>query len=399
MKIHNIDSFKINGEYIILSEINNSSFVFKKEDVIDLEMVDFEESNFLTVKPHKVRWTWVPLLIVLCLGYFILFQIIPLNVLGGILKFFILMLSPISYFLLLGVFSHLNGFFSEERNPKFKGKVLRIIDNKKENHYFNFASSGYNIYNFVKFSNNDYTRALGFNSYGFDNLLEVIKFFDYYVSEVNSINLIEIKPKVDSDEALPFNLNIQLVSMTNDYGLNIKSVINFLFNCLLLALFFNGPWQDFNLPTLLIFLIFTPILIQFIYLIRGLILRINNKTLFRDLGWYWGQSYNLNLSFYNDQIAAIRFYYKGKHYDNDVFKNSSRKITYTDGYFSFKIEAPEWDEDLKETWMAIFKEKGKPNNDNLIYDFNQNHLKILGIKERNINPKWEDIKSVLNKVK
>jgi hypothetical protein len=49
--------------------------------------------------------------------------------------------------------------------------------------------------------------------------------------------------------------------------------------------------------------------------------------------------------------------------------------------------------------MAIFKEKGKPNNDNLIYDFNQNHLKILGIKERNINPKWEDIKSVLNKVK
>jgi len=230
-------------------------------------------------------------------------------------------------------------------------------------------------------------------------LLEVIKFFDYYVAEVNSINLIEIKPKVVSDGALPFNLNIHLESMTNDYGLNIKSVINFLFNCLLLALFFNGLWQDFNLPTLLNFLIFTPILIQFIYLIRGLILRINNKTLFRDLGWFLGQRYNLNLSFYNDQIAAIRFYYKGKHYDNNVFENSSRKITYTDGYFSFKIEAPEWDEDLKETWMAIFKEKGKPNNDNLIYDFNQNHLKILGIKERNINPKWEDIKSVLNKVK
>jgi hypothetical protein len=398
MKIHNIDSVKINGEYIILSEINYSSYVFKKEDVIVLEMVDFEESNFLTVKLHKVRWAWYPLLIVLCLGYFILFQIIPLNVLGGILKFFILISSPFIYFLLLSVLSYLNGLSSEKTDPKFKGKVLRIIDSKRGNHNFNFASSGYNIYNFVKFSNNHYSEGLGFQKEGFDNLIATINFFDYYVYEVNSINLIEIKPKVVSDETLPFNLNIALESKTNDYGLNIKSVINFLFHCLLLALFFNSFSQDFNLPTLLNFLIFTPILIQFIYLIRGLILRIRNKTLFRDLG-FTGQHYNLYLRLYNDQIAGIQFYYKGKLYDNDVYKSSSRKITYTDGYFSFKIEAPEWDEDLKETWMAIFKEKGKPNNDNLIYDFNQNHLKILGIKERNINPKWEDIKSVLNKVK
>jgi hypothetical protein len=288
MKLHKLYKTTLKSDFIILHCYENEKFAFKKEDVVNLDFVEYygqhedndgkgkwqqilEKSRSETYKKLQffMFWILIPLYLFIFIMTFLHSGWYPreVNVLNAIIFFSIPVLTVLYYLANIIRFSLSASTFE---NLEINGKtsfILQILDSKNKQYFFK-----------------------DFRNYpdGNSHIINLLDFFDYHLCSVDSKS-IHIKPKNEKSD-LQTNYFFKFQFSFKSYGLeHFQSfTFGFLFYCLIFSFCFSetylisDPWVRF--PVYIVIIPFIICMYLLLVLVRGVYEKIKRKTFFNTGG-------------------------------------------------------------------------------------------------------------------
>jgi hypothetical protein len=283
MKVYEIDDIKFIDEYLIFdNRSGDESFAFKKEDVIDLEFIDFKRKIKKTTWSAILEKTRRNMLKSLGFVFLWLFPIIFLTiwvnfdleqtmnwwlaiVFISICAFSLFFVTCLLNLLNIPILFFSNMLFGEEPQGNFTlENNLKIIDTKNITYLFSLNE-----------------RLFSYNS---DKLYGMLDFFNYQLTEISNYGITILNKK--NSEKEKFTYNLQVRHEINKYGLDkiwfLTGVFIFYFVIFLYCFFstfiISGP--ETNFPTLIVIIPLIFSIASLTQLINGIYKRFKRKTFF-----------------------------------------------------------------------------------------------------------------------